>query len=341
MSYQIEKDIQLSNLTTMGVKTSCDYFVSISSTNDLKTLLDDDQWKNEKKLILGGGSNILFTGDFNGLIIKNDLRGIEILKEDNEHVWVKTGAGENWHDFVLWAIDQNYGGIENLSLIPGTVGAAPMQNIGAYGVEIREVFDSLVAMEIETGILKTFENKDCEFGYRSSVFKTSQKGNYIICSVTIRLSKSHQFNTSYGDIMKTLKELNCSELSIRAISDAVIKIRQSKLPDPVEIGNAGSFFKNPVIDKIDFEGLKAEFSGIPGYEVEQAGKIKVPAGWLIEQCGWKGKRIGETGVHENQALVLVNYGGARGEDIQQLAYTIRESVRNKFGILIEPEVNMI
>jgi len=253
---------------------------------------------------------------------------------------VKAMAGENWHEFVLYCIENGWAGVENLSLIPGTVGAAPMQNIGAYGVEVKDVFDSLEAVEISSGKYKEFSAEDCAFGYRESVFKTSLKGKYIITSVVFKLRKTPKFNISYGAIQSTLDEMGITELSLKAISDAVIKIRQTKLPDPAKIGNSGSFFKNPTLDKKDYESLKAKFSEIPGYHLPEE-KVKIPAAWLIEQAGWKGKTFGEIGVHKDQPLVLVNYGNGKGADIRDLAYKIQTSVADKFGIALSAEVNII
>lgn len=337
---KIEENISLRPYNTFGIDAKARFFCTFENEGDLKSFLSDDAYQKEKKLILGGGSNLLFTTDFDGLVMKNDIMGIEKLKEDEDHIQVRVGAGENWHEFVLHCIENGWGGVENLSLIPGTMGAAPMQNIGAYGVEIKEVFESLEAIQISNGEGKTFFNKDCRFGYRESIFKKQAKGQYIITRVTLKLFKNPKFNTSYGAITETLQNMGVKNLSIKAISDAVIQIRQSKLPDPAEIGNAGSFFKNPTVDYIDFEGLRVHFPKIPGYELP--GKnFKIPAAWLIEQCGWKGKTIGNIGVHKNQALVLVNYGHGKGHDIKNLALEIKKSVALKFGIEIEPEVNII
>ncbi len=333
-----QSNVSLLPYNTFSLEAKARYFYAFKDINRLQNALK--QRDGETLLILGGGSNILLTQDFEGLVLKNDLKGIEVERETSEHFLVKVQAGENWHQFVLEAIKHNWAGIENLSLIPGTVGAAPMQNIGAYGVEIEQVFEELEALEISTGKMHRFSHSDCEFGYRESVFKKTLKGQFIICSVTFRLLKEPQFNTSYGAIKETLEENGVSELSIQAISQAVIQIRQSKLPDPAKIGNAGSFFKNPTIDKLDFEGLKAEFSNIPGYQLPKK-QVKIPAAWLIDQCGWKGKTFGEIGVHKNQPLVLVNYGDGNGENIKDLAFKIQDSVRAKFGIELTPEVNII
>lgn len=337
---KIEENIPLRPFNTFGIDVKARFFCSFEHESDVIDLLSDDAGQKGERLILGGGSNLLFTADFDGLVMKNNIRGIEKLKETGDHVWVKVGAGENWHEFVLHCIQNQWGGVENLSLIPGTMGAAPMQNIGAYGVEIKEVFESLEAVRIKDGAIKTFSNKDCRFGYRESIFKNQVKGQFIITRVTLKLFKKPKFNISYGAIADTLKDMNVHQLSIKAISDAVIRIRQSKLPDPDEIGNAGSFFKNPTVDDIDFEGLRVHFPKIPGYELP--GKnFKIPAAWLIEQCGWKGKTFGQIGVHKNQALVLVNYGKGSGNDLRNLAMEIKESVARKFGIEIQPEVNIV
>ena len=334
----IKKNVQLKPFNTFGLEAEATHFLAFRSIEQLREALI--QKGDLPLLVLGGGSNVLLTQNFQGLVLKNELKGIAILREDTNHVWVEAQAGENWHEFVLKAIENNWAGVENLSLIPGTMGAAPMQNIGAYGVEIKQVFDHLIALEITTGELHKFNNEDCQFGYRESIFKKEAKGKFIITSVVLRLNKVPQFNTSYGAIQQTLQEMGVEELSIKSISQAVISIRQSKLPDPDKIGNSGSFFKNPEIDKIDFEGLKAEFPGIPGYELPQQ-KVKIPAAWLIEQTGWKGKTFGKIGVHKKQPLVLVNYGGGRGKDIRDLAYKIKDSVSSKFGIELTPEVNII
>lgn len=336
---KFREDVSLKAYNTFGIDAKAASFFEFSSITELQGALKQKS-NDQPLLILGGGSNLLLTSDFDGLVLKNGLKGIELIKEDKDHVWVKAMAGENWHQFVMHCIEQDWAGVENLSLIPGTVGAAPMQNIGAYGVEIKSVFDSLEAVEISSGAIHTFDNEACEFGYRESIFKKAARGKYVIVSVVFRLDKKPEFNTSYGAIQDTLKEMEVTELSIRAISNAVIHIRQSKLPDPAEIGNAGSFFKNPTIDKIDYEGLRAEFPGIPGYK-QPAERIKVPAAWLIDQAGWKGKTFGEIGVHKNQPLVLVNYGEGKGADIKELAFKVRDSVAQKFGIELTPEVNII
>lgn len=336
----VQQNISLKPYNTFGIEAKAKEFVEVQSIEELILLCQVFNLSERKILVLGGGSNILLAGDFDGMVIKNAIKGISIERETDEHVWVKAMAGENWHEFVLWCIGHQYAGVENLSLIPGCVGAAPMQNIGAYGVEIKQVFDRLEAVEIATGNLVTFTNEQCKFAYRESIFKNEAKGKYVIVSVTFKLNKQPQFNTTYGDIRQTLDAMQVKELSIKAISDAVIKIRQSKLPDPAVLGNAGSFFKNPEVDKTVYDELKAKYPALVGYPTNN-NRVKLAAGWLIEQCGWKGKVVGNTGSHKDQALVLVNYGGATGSEIYQLALDIQASVKEKFGIEILPEVNLV
>jgi UDP-N-acetylmuramate dehydrogenase len=291
--------------------------------------------------VLGGGSNILLTRDVDGLLLKNDLNGIQILRRDDQYVDVEVMGGENWHTTVLWAVQQNLGGIENLSLIPGTVGAAPVQNIGAYGVELKDVLVSLQAIDLDSGELRHFSNAECQFGYRNSIFKQSAKDQYCIVSVVMRLTHhSHKIHVSYGDIQKTLEEMQVSGTpNIGEVSEAVIRIRSSKLPDPAQIGNCGSFFKNPEVAADIAQQVLDQYPNAPHYPLPD-GRVKVPAGWLIEQCGWKGKRVGNTGSYSKQALVLVNYGGATGAEVLQLVQDIIGSVDAKFGIKLEPEVNI-
>ncbi len=335
----IEKEKPLKSFNTFGIEASAKYFAEIKSVEEFLELRTAKEF-NEEKLILGGGSNILLTKDFNGLVIKNSIPGIQVIREEGNDVWVKAAAGEVWHKFVLFCIGKNYSGIENLSLIPGQVGAAPMQNIGAYGVEIKETFDELEAINIRSGETAKFKNAECEFGYRESVFKNKYKNQFLITSVTFKLSKIPHYHISYGDVKHTLDEMSVNELSIKAVSDAIIRIRSQKLPDPKVLGNAGSFFKNPVISKEHFEKVKEKFPVIPNYPGKN-NDVKIPAGYLIEQCGWKGKIVGHTGSHKTQALVLVNYGGATGNEVYQLAMDIQKSVREKFGIDIMPEVNLV
>lgn len=333
----IQKNVSLKPFNTFDIDVSTAYFFALQNTNSLLDLLSS--LPSHPTLILGGGSNVLFTEDYSGIVIHNELKGIEIVDENNDHIWLKIAAGENWHQLVMYCVDHGYGGIENLSLIPGTVGAAPMQNIGAYGVEIRSVFESLDAIELATGKLKSFDNADCQFGYRQSIFKNTHKDQFMICSVTLKLDKNPKLNTSYGAISETLKRMGAKP-SIKTISDAVIDIRQSKLPDPNKIPNAGSFFKNPYVTQEIFKALKNRYPEIPNYPAPD-NHIKLPAAWLIEQCGWKGKSVGKAGVHEHQALVLINRNNASGADLKKLAETIQQSVNDQFGILLTPEVNII
>ena len=326
----------LKNLNTFGISANAENFANFNSIEELKRLLENAK---QPLMILGGGSNILLTQNIKGSILKNEIFGIDIIEEDNKSVTVKVGGGVVWHDFVSWSIERNLGGLENLSLIPGSVGAAPMQNIGAYGSEIKSVFKQLEAVNIESKELKIFENKDCQFGYRTSIFKTQLKNKYVICSVTFRLNKYPEFNTSYGAIEDELRDMG-EITSLKSISQAVINIRSRKLPDPNIIGNSGSFFKNPTISNIEFQSLKKDFPLIVGYP-NGDNETKVAAGWLIEQAGWKGFRDGDAGVHKNQALVLVNYGNAKGIDILNLAKKIQDSVAQKFGIQLIPEVNIL
>lgn len=325
---------------TFGLDVQTQQFVRVESLEELKEIYLGTKYRNTKKMVLGGGSNVLFTRNWLGLIAHMSIMGIQIEKESKEHVQVSAGAGESWHGLVMWAVERGFGGIENLSLIPGTVGAAPMQNIGAYGVEMKDVFHSLEALELKTGKTVRFYREDCQFGYRFSIFKGAQKGNYIITKVYLTLNKNPVTNTSYGAIEQTLGDMGIDHPGIKEVSDAVISIRQSKLPDPVEIGNAGSFFKNPIVEKAHYEALEALFPGIPHYAVSED-EEKIPAGWLIEKSGWKGHREGNIGVHDKQALVLVNHGSGNGMDIRKLAMKIMRSVNKEFQIELEPEVNMV
>lgn len=334
----LQENISLKPFNTFGIDARARYFGSFEDTEVLEEMLAHDP--GQKTLILGGGSNLLFTTDYDGLVLKNEVKGITELHEDRDYVYVKAGAGENWHQFVLYCINKNWSGVENLSLIPGNVGASPMQNIGAYGVEIDDVFWSLEAWHIQDKKLVTFTPGDCEFGYRESVFKRKYKDQFVIMNVTYRLRKHPVFNTSYGAIEQELEKMGVKELSVKAISAAVISIRTSKLPDPKEIGNAGSFFKNPAVTAEVYQQLKLRFENIVGYQ-NLDGTYKLAAGWLIEQCGWKGFRKGDAGCHAKQALVLVNYGQASGREIYDLSEEILLSVKEKFGVLLEREVNII
>lgn len=335
---QIEKNKNLKHFNTFGVAAKAKYFVQANTVAELKEIFKDDTFKT--KFILGGGSNMLLTKDIDALVVHVNLKGKSIVFEDENEVHLKVMAGENWHELVLFCLENDYGGIENLSLIPGNIGTAPIQNIGAYGVELKDVFVSCEAINTHTGKLKTFNLNDCDFGYRTSVFKTTEKGNYIITSVTLGLTKkNHNINLSYGAIKEQLDKLNVKTPSIRDVSKAVIAIRQSKLPDPKELGNSGSFFKNPVIDKTAFDVFISKFPEAPFYKVSE-NEYKIPAGWLIEKLGFKGKRFGDTGVHKHQALVLVNYGDATGKEILELSKKIKQTVLESFNITIEPEVNV-
>ncbi|MCF8246224.1 MAG: UDP-N-acetylmuramate dehydrogenase [Saprospiraceae bacterium] len=336
ISIEIHRNFSLKKLNTFGIEAKAEELVIVRTPMALHQLI---QLRRSPIQVLGGGSNLLFTGDLPGLTIKNEIDGIEIFIENKHDVLVKVGGGVVWHDFVLWAVEQGYGGIENLSLIPGTVGAAPIQNIGAYGVELKDVFQSLEAYDLTTGESHTFSHSDCHFGYRDSVFKRDLKGRFCIANVYFQLQKAPKINTDYGDIQLTLQSLGIENPSIKDVSNAVIHIRQSKLPNPAVIGNAGSFFKNPELEAVDFQRFIERFPQAPNYP-QPDGRVKVPAGWLIEQAGWKGKRFGDAGCHAKQALVLVNYGGATGEEILALAEKIQASVLEKYGIALTPEVNV-
>jgi UDP-N-acetylmuramate dehydrogenase len=340
----MQTNISLKKYNTFGIDVAAKYLATFSTLDALSELL---QFKEPSTtnyqlstLLLGGGSNILFTKNFDGLVLKNEIKGIELIREDDKYIYVKAAAGENWHQFVLHCINNNWAGVENLSLIPGNVGASPMQNIGAYGVEIKDVFYSLEAFHLQEKKIIKFNIDDCAFGYRESVFKKKYKNQFVITSVVFRLNKQPRFNTSYGAIEQELEKMGVKELSIKAISDAVINIRSSKLPDPAQIGNAGSFFKNPEIEGVTFDILHSKFPAIVGYKLPN-GNVKLAAGWLIEQCGWKGYREDDAGCHAKQALVLVNYGRATGSSIYALSEKIINSVKEKFSVILEREVNTI
>ena len=335
----LQQNVSLKPYNTFGIESFANYFASFSSVDELKETLRHYNSK-QPLLILGGGSNILLTKDFDGLILKNELRGIRLISEDEDYYYVRAAAGENWHQLVMYCVAHNYAGMENLSLIPGNVGASPMQNIGAYGVEVKDVFYQLEAYDLHEKSVITFTKEDCGFGYRESVFKHHYKDRFIILNVIFKLRKQPVFHIEYGAIQQELEKMNISQLSIAAISQAVINIRRSKLPDPNVIGNAGSFFKNPTVENELFLEMKKSYSGIVGYTTG-GNKTKLAAGWLIEQCGWKGYRNGDAGCYEKQALVLVNYGSAAGSDIYRLSQQIMDSVANKFGVVLEREVNII
>lgn len=337
---RISENVLLRPYNTFGIAAQARYFASFSSADELRELLERPPQPGLSHMILGGGSNVLFTRNFDGILLKNDIKGITVVREDDGYVYVKVGAGENWHGFVMDCIRNNRAGLENLSLIPGNVGASPMQNIGAYGAEIKDSFYELEAYHLQDHTTVIFNNADCQFGYRESVFKRQYKGQFAILSVTYRLSKHPKLNTSYGAIEEELKHMGVQDVTIQAISQAVINIRSSKLPNPAEIGNAGSFFKNPTVDAAKYGSLKEAFPHIVAYPVAD-GQYKLAAGWMIEQCGWKGFREGDAGVHARQALVLVNYGNATGNEIYQLSQRVLDSVHEKFGVELEREVNII
>ncbi|MBK8671650.1 MAG: UDP-N-acetylmuramate dehydrogenase [Bacteroidetes bacterium] len=336
----IQSNISLKDYNTFGLDITASSFCVVKSKTEIINLIQNEFSKYAKKLFLGGGSNILFLKDYEGLVIKNEIKGIEIERETDEYVYLKSYSGTQWHDLVLYCVDKNLGGIENLSLIPGTVGAAPMQNIGAYGVEIKDVFESLEAIDLTTGETIIFTNKDCQFGYRESIFKNQQKNKFFIYSVTFRLNKKPILNLNYGDIQKKLIENGCVNPTIKEVSNAIIEIRNSKLPNPKEIGNAGSFFKNPEVSIEKYSELFLLFPSMPKYDLPN-GNVKIPAAWLIEQCGFKGKKYGNTGNHAKQALVIVNYGNASGIEIYNHAILVQKEVEIKFGILLSAEVNFI
>ncbi|MAW65500.1 MAG: UDP-N-acetylenolpyruvoylglucosamine reductase [Flavobacteriales bacterium] len=335
----IESNVSLKKFNTFGIDISAKLFSQAENEDHVRNIIQSDHFSNHSSLILGGGSNLLFTKNYNGIVLRNHIQGIEVIKEDRESVLVKVGAGVVWHKFVLYCIEKGWYGVENLSLIPGNVGASPMQNIGAYGVEIREVFHELEAVHLKTGEIHYFNNSDCQFGYRESVFKNRLKGEYLISRVIYKLSKKPNFTISYGAIEKQLEIMGIEDLSAKSVSDAVISIRQSKLPDPAKIGNSGSFFKNPIVSNKIYNAVKVNFPDLVAYKSGET-SMKLAAGWLIEQAGWKGKSFGDYGVHKNQALVLVNYGGAAGKDIYDLSSEIIDSIKEKFGVILEREVNI-
>ncbi len=338
---RVLENVSMLPYNTFGIDVSARYFVEINHLQEYIELVQTGQYAHVKHLFLGGGSNLLLTQDIDALVVKVQMLGIEVVEEDADHIWVKAGAGVVWHDFVCYAVNHHWAGIENMSLIPGTVGAAPMQNIGAYGVEIKDTFDHLDALNLSTLKLERFDAARCAFGYRESYFKHEGRGHYLISAVCFRLNKQVQAQTSYGAIQSVLTENGISNPGIRDVANAVIEIRQSKLPDPKEIGNSGSFFKNPTLSADAAARLIAEYPHIPNYPIEGSTDIKFPAGWLIEQAGWKGYRSGDAGVHAKQALVLVNYGHAQGSEIQALSEQIKKSILEKFGVALETEVNIL
>lgn len=336
----IQENVSLKRFNTFGIDAAARHFAVFKTTEELTELLSNKTVLDNQKLILGGGSNLLLTKNFDGIVLKNEIKGVELISEDEMHYYVKSNAGEVWHSFVMHCIKNNYAGVENLSLIPGCVGASPMQNIGAYGVEIKDVFESLEAVNVKDGSIKTFRLEECAFGYRESIFKRKEKDNWIITSVTFRLNKRPVLNTAYGAIEEELDRMNLDTITIKDVSQAVINIRSSKLPNPKEIGNAGSFFKNPVVPMSVYDEIKKHYNSAPCYPINET-EVKIPAGWLIETAGWKGKNMGTYGVHAKQALVLVNYRGATGKEIYDLSTVIINDIRIKFGIELEREVNII
>ncbi len=337
---KIYEDFKLLKYNTFGVESNSKYYVEISSEEALRNVSKLNHFKKNPVLILGGGSNILFTKNFDGLVISNKIRGREIIFQDSDYVYLKVGAGENWHDLVMYCVNKGWGGIENLSLIPGNTGTAPMQNIGAYGVEIKETFLELEAFEIKTGKTIKFLKSDCHFGYRESIFKNEKKNEYVILNITLKLNKKPEINISYGDVIKILENNNIKNPTIKDVSNAIISIRKLKLPDPNKIGNCGSFFKNPIIEKNQLKIIQKKFPNIVYYKINES-KVKIAAGWLIEKAGWKGKTFNNYGVHKNQALVLVNYGNAKGSEIYELSEKIIVDIYQKFQISLEREVNVI
>lgn len=341
MALSIQENIDLQPYNTFHVKARARYFVRIQSMSDMKLLLNEPVFKNNKRLILGGGSNCVFVNDFDGLIVRVETRGIEILRQSESEIHVKVASGEVWHDFVMHCLSNNWGGVENLSLIPGTVGAAPIQNIGAYGVEVKELIEHVDGISFEDGVERSFTNEECNFSYRESIFKHALSKNFFISSITLRLTtKNHRINTSYGGLNDYLNKQNIASPTIHDVSRGVIAIRRSKLPDPALIGNAGSFFKNPVISFEALRKLQEKYPEIPSYYTDNQ-LFKVPAGWLIEKAGWKGKRFHDVGVHEHQALVIVNHLHARGEEIFSLSQQIIDDVNKKFNVQLTREVNII
>lgn len=336
---QVQENYSLKKYNTFGINVYARLFSEFDLVDELHQLLSTANYQ-QTTLILGGGSNVLFTKNFDGIVLKNEIKGISVIHEDDLHVYVKAGSGENWHQFVLYCIHHNLSGVENLSLIPGNVGASPMQNIGAYGVELKDIFHSLEAFNLLDKRIHTFTLNDCEFGYRESIFKKKYKDEFAILDVTFRLNKQPQFNISYGTIKAELEKMNVTELSIQAVSQAVINIRNSKLPNPKVIGNAGSFFKNPEISEYELQQLTNIYSDIPSYKFN-IDKYKIPAAYLIENCGWKGYKKGDAGCYINQPLVLVNYGNASGREIYELSEEIKSSVKEKFKIDLIREVNIV
>jgi len=335
---KVLRNSSLKSYNTFGIDVKAERFVSVSSLEELKSVLTGNYA--EELFVLGGGSNMLLTQDITATVLHIDIKGIKVVQETEDFAYIQVNAGENWHEFVLWTLAHGYGGLENLSLIPGNIGSSPIQNIGAYGVELKDHFVSCEAIEIQTIEMMNFNAEKCDFGYRNSIFKNKVKGKYIITSVTFKLSKkNHQLYTNYGSINEALEESGITNPSIQDVSNAVIRIRQQKLPDPRELGNSGSFFKNPLISAGAFQELQKEYPEMPHYKISE-NEFKIPAGWLIDRAGFKGFREGDAGVHKNQALVLVNYGTATGSEILNLAQKIQDKIHSQFKIALEPEVNI-
>ena len=334
------ENYSLKKLNTFGINVRSKYLVEVSSIDEILEIIESEKFKNLKKLVLGGGSNVLFTKDYNGLIILNKIKGKEVIYQDADCVKLLIGAGENWHELVMYTVENGWGGIENLSLIPGYTGTAPMQNIGAYGVEIKDTFIELEALEISTGKIEKFNKEKCKFGYRESIFKNEKKNKYIILNITLKLNKNPKINVSYGEIKNDLRNNNIQSPTVKDVSEAIINIRKRKLPDPKKIGNSGSFFKNPVVDLNKLKSLQEKYPNIVNYQINK-NEFKIAAGWMIEKAGWKGKTINNYGVHKNQSLVLVNYGNAKGIEIYNLSEKIIIDIKEKFGISLIREVNII
>jgi UDP-N-acetylmuramate dehydrogenase len=337
----IHQNKDLTAFNTLGLPSKAARFVEAESVEGLFALKKQGFFEDELPFILGGGSNVLLNDHLKKPVLKNSIPGIKVIRKEGDHLWVEAGAGENWHKLVRWAVEREYGGIENLALIPGTVGAAPIQNIGAYGVELEQVFEQLECFDMRDGTRKEFNRDDCLFGYRDSIFKRKLKGKVIVTKVVLRLTRNnHTIHSSYRSLKEYLQKLNITEPAIQDIFDAVVAIRRSKLPDPADLGNAGSFFKNPVVERSVLERIRGQEPGVPFYDMEDD-LVKIPAGWLIEMAGWKGKRVGNVGTYENQALVIVNHGGATGEEVYSHAMAIKRSVMEIFGIELVPEVNIV
>ena len=337
---ELLENFALESCNTFGIAANARYFLHLHSIKDLQEIINHQIYKENKRLILGGGSNVLFTENFDGLVLKTSEKGIELADEDASAYYIKVKSGENWHQFVLKTVEEGWQGLENLSLIPGTVGAAPIQNIGAYGVEVMQFITEVSAVDLASGEIRVFTNSECQFAYRNSIFKQELKGKFLIYEVTFRLNKDPQFNLSYAALKQYLEASKVGLLNQKAISDAVISIRRSKLPDPAQVGNCGSFFKNPIISEKIFKKLATENSNMPFYKMTN-GYYKIPAGWLIEQCGFKGKVFGNVGTYSKQALVLINCGGATGKEAWNYANRIIDKVFSQFGVTIEPEVNIL